>query len=198
VNPPRTSCAEATAELAALHFSYLNSLYHPQVLAGWEAEGCLEEIRRKLGYRLVISEVSVSESVAPGGALGLKIKVKNEGYAAMFNLRRVYVVLGEGEMRQTAHLASSDARRFAAGETVELKAWLRIPADIKPGKHTLSLLMPDDALPIRHNPDYAVRTANAGSWNPATGANVLVTDLDVDPSAPGAVVPTTTTFEEIL
>jgi cysteine-rich repeat protein len=198
VNPPRTGCAEATAELASLHFSYLNSLYHPQVIGGWEAEGCLEEIRRKLGYRLEISKVAFSASVAPGGALGVEIQLTNKGYAAMFNRRPVYLVLGEGETRRAALLSGVDPRRFAAGETVNLKAWLRVPADLEPGKYRLALWMPDAAEAIKNAPDYAVRTANEGTWDAAAGENVLAADLEVDPSAPGAVVPTATAFEEIL
>lgn len=58
--------------------------------------------------------------------------------------------------------------------------------------------MPDDAASIQAVPDYAVRTANDGAWDPATGENVLAADLTVDPSAPGAVDASATAFEEIL
>jgi cysteine-rich repeat protein len=197
VNPPRTGCAEATSELASLHFSYLNSLYHPQVLDGWEAGGCMGDIRRKLGYRLVISEALFSESVAPGGALGVSIRLMNEGYASMFNQRPVFLVLGEGEMRRAALLSKVDPRLFSAGSEAQIKAWLRVPSDLAPGTYRLALWMPDEATSIQGSPDYAVRTANTGAWDPATGENVLAADLKVDPSAPGVVLPTATAFEEI-
>jgi hypothetical protein len=75
---------------------------------------------------------------------------------------------------------------------------LRVPADLEPGKYRLALWMPDEAQAIKNAPDYAVRTANEGAWDAAAGENVLAADLEVDPSAPGAVVPTATAFEEIL
>jgi hypothetical protein len=110
----------------------------------------------------------------------------------------VYLVLGEGEARRAALLSGVDPRRFAAGEAVNLKTWLRVPADLAPGKYRLALWMPDEAEAIKNTPDYAVRTANEGSWDAAAGENVLAADLEVDVSAPGAVVPTATAFEEIL
>jgi cysteine-rich repeat protein len=202
VNPPRSACAEATAEMADLHWSFLNLLYHQGVLDGWRnpADGgppCYEAIRRGLGYRVEITRASWSEAVAPGGALGLEVTLVNRGYAAMFNERPLYVVLGKGDERRAARLAAVDARRFAPGEEVTVRAWLRVPATVPPGDHRLALWLPDAATSLREMPEYAVAMANQEVWDPATGENVLDEALLVDPRAKGAVDLDATEFAEI-
>jgi hypothetical protein len=197
-NSPRSDCPTATAEMASLHWSFLNALYKQEVLAGWEAQGCLDEVKRRLGYRISIAQGSVSASVAPGGALGVTLRLKNEGYAAMYNERPVYLVLGEGAERRAARLSAVDPRRWAPGEDALIEAWLRVPADLSPGKYRLSLWMPDAAESLKGAPAYAVRLANTGVWDDATGENVIAQELSVDSSAPGSVDPKATELEEIL
>lgn len=67
VNPPRSDCATALTELELLHFSYLNLSYHGEVLDRWRDQGCFDEMRDRLGYRLAVVEVARSECVRPGG-----------------------------------------------------------------------------------------------------------------------------------
>ena len=40
--------ARAVAELAQMHWSYLNSTYHPTVLSEWTSGGCMDDIRRQV------------------------------------------------------------------------------------------------------------------------------------------------------
>ncbi len=188
LNAPRSDCPTALAEMASLHFSFLNALYHPAVLTGWETQGCLPEVKRRLGYRLVLDSASWSEKVAPGGALGLKISLHNEGFAAMFNHRSLYVVLGEGASRRAALLSKVTPVRWEAGKSVTIEAWLRVPSDLAPGSYRLALWLPDDAVGISGRPEYALRLANAGVWEGASGENLLTKGLVVDPEAPGSVV----------
>merc|ERR1712107_76842 len=39
VFPPRTNCTTSLEELARYHWSYLNRMYHHDVLDGWQTEG---------------------------------------------------------------------------------------------------------------------------------------------------------------
>src|SRR5260221_14718561 len=48
---PRSDCPTAVAELARLHWSYLNAQFSRDGLDGWQTQGCLSEVRRDLGYR---------------------------------------------------------------------------------------------------------------------------------------------------
>jgi hypothetical protein len=50
--PGRVACNTALAELAAMHFTYLNDDFHPDALQAFKDGGCFDEINRRLGYRL--------------------------------------------------------------------------------------------------------------------------------------------------
>jgi len=56
VNPPRDDCASAgggaDADMAFAHYSFLNQSYNANVNNDWVAQGCIENIKRQLGYRL--------------------------------------------------------------------------------------------------------------------------------------------------
>lgn len=186
VNASRTDCPEATAELERLHWSYLNALYHPDVLAGWSDQGCLDDVSRRLGYRFELVDAAHSERVAPGGILHVQVTVRNVGYAALFNARPVVVVLGS----ETAAI-DVDPRLWEPGTPMTLNVRLRVPADLVPGTHRLALRLPD---PLLADDAYAIRFANEGVWQAPD--NVL-TELVVDPDAPGDVDPAATDLEPL-
>src|SRR5260221_6186156 len=50
-NADQSACVNAVQDLAQFHFTYLNDDFHPDVNARWRAEGCMPEIRKRLGYR---------------------------------------------------------------------------------------------------------------------------------------------------
>ncbi|MHB8875359.1 MAG: DUF4832 domain-containing protein [Myxococcaceae bacterium] len=186
VNPPRSDCPSATAELSRLHFTYLNSLYHPQVLSGFTTQGCMPELKRRLGYRLVLEALSHSERVRPGGVLHLKATLRNDGYAPLYNARPLDVVLGLGTTSHVATLGTLDVRRWEPGRhTFDVK--LRVPANLPEGDYRLSLWLPDAAPALRDRPEYAVRLAN----------DTAFALLPVDASATGAVDPSATDFLQL-
>ena len=93
VNAPRSQCPSATAELAALHWTYLNTDYHPDVLSSWSSGGCRAEIERRLGYRFTLERAALPTSATPGGPLPVSLTLRNDGYAAPANSRPVRLVL---------------------------------------------------------------------------------------------------------
>jgi hypothetical protein len=195
VNAPRSECTSATAEMARLHWSLLNLRYHPDVVAGWESGGCMDEIKRALGYRLALQRAAYSETVRPGGVLRVELDVANSGWASPFNARPVFVVLDDGTTRRAAQLTGVDPRRWEAGATATFTARLRIPAAAAAGTYTLALWLPDEATSLRDAPEYAIRLADTTTWS--AGANVFAADLLVDPQAPGSVDPSATDFVEL-
>jgi len=197
VNAPRSECASATAEMQELHWSFLNALYHPDVIAAFESGGCLQDIQRRLGYRIALQNASFSSAVAPGGELTVRLTLQNEGYSAFYNPRPVVIVLQDGTRRLTAELAKVDPRRWEPGNPIVLETKLRIPADVQPGDHRLSLWLPDAQSTLRDRPEYSVRIANAGVWDAASGDNELTKIVKIDPSAPGPVDATAKEFVEI-
>jgi hypothetical protein len=194
-NTERSSCAHAKVELARFHYSYLNAKFHEEVNARWEQEGCMPEIKRRLGYRFELGRVSLSERVAPGGILRLTASISNRGYAAPYNARPAYVVL-DGPTRLTAKI-SLDLRRLLPEQGAQsLAALLRLPASLAPGKYSVALWLPDDPDELQTRSEYSVRFANTGVWNAEHADNTLGT-LEVDAGAPGCKDGAATTFEEL-
>ncbi|MBI5486532.1 MAG: DUF4832 domain-containing protein [Deltaproteobacteria bacterium] len=191
-NAPRTDCTSATAELARLHYSYLNALYHPDVLAGWQVQGCYDELARRLGYRFVLVEASFPEAVPPGGVIELSVVLRNEGFAAPWNERPVEVLL-DGR----AAVLAEDPRRWESGEELRLAVLLRVPIDVAAGEHRLALRLPSAEASVAGRAEYAIRFANAGVWDESSAANVLTGALTVDPGAAGDIDPDATVFETI-
>lgn len=185
VNPPRSECATTLEEMERLHYSYINHDYHPQVVAGWETGGCQGEIRRRLGYRLVLESATLAPTVRPGGWFPLSIDLTNVGWASPFNPRPVYLVLdGPGGRFETD--ASVDPRQWSAGETHRVEGELWLPSDAPPGTYTLSLWLPDAAPSLADDEAYAIRFANDGVWS--GGQNVLGS-IALDDTAPGGSRP---------
>ena len=69
---PQNDCAgtdplaRADRELRRLGYAYLNSQYNNDVNDDWVTGGCMEAIKRELGYRFELSAGAYTASVAPG------------------------------------------------------------------------------------------------------------------------------------
>ena len=164
-----------------LHWSFINNGYRPEVLNGWTTGGCMETIRRNLGYRLELKEATLPTTIKPGGTLSLNIRLSNVGFAAMYNPRPIYLVLLGGGNRYEAPIASLDARRWAPGQEQTITFSLNLPANVPPGTYQLGLWLPDASSSLRNSPAYAVRFANSNVWDAATGINILTPNLQVAP-----------------
>ncbi len=174
-NPPMSSGVSALAEMARLHFSFLNQDYQQQVMDSWQEDGTYPEIRRRLGYRFVLRSASVASSAQPGQNLSLNLHIENVGFAAMYNPRPVWLVLSNGLSRYEIALTGQafDPRRWLPGATIELNAQVPIPATMATGTYQLSLWLPDPHPDLRGDVRYAVRFANQGTWNAISGDNAL-------------------------
>jgi len=180
-NPPRTDCPNTLQEMAMLHWSFINNDYRPEVLNSWTSGGCMETIRRSLGYRLVLKETSLPQSIRPGGTLSLNIRLSNDGFAAMYNPRPLILVLMGGGKRFEAPITNVDPRRWAPGQEQTLNVSLNLPATIPAGTYQLGLWLPDASSSLRNAPAYAVRFANTNVWDATTGINILSNNFQVAP-----------------
>ncbi len=180
----RGECSVATAEMARLHFSYLNRDYHTDVIDGWISGGCYDAIRRSLGYRLELVQGSLPIAARPGGAFLLEVELSNVGYAAPFNPRPLEVVLtGAGGVERAA-VAGVEPRRWLPTSPVVLRIQVQLPSDLAPGDYALGLALPDASASLAERPEYAIRFANTGVWEAATGVNTLGT-VSIDEGAAG-------------
>jgi hypothetical protein len=177
VNPPRSEWDSASAELARYHYSYLNRDYNQDVLNSWGQEN-LTEVAKRLGYRFVLEQSRVVSGTDPS----LEIVVRNEGWAAPYNPRPVSVVLDGASGSVTVPL-DVDARTWAPEESVTLT----VPLDAVPaGRYTASLALPAAEPSIAADPRFAIRTANAGTWDAERGVNRLGQEIAIG-VAPKAV-----------
>ncbi|TYB66128.1 DUF4832 domain-containing protein [Nonomuraea sp. PA05] len=171
-NPPRSDCPTAEDELSRFHWSYLNTDYHTGVLGSWSTGGCLAEITRSLGYRLALQSGTYPSTATRGGGLPVSITLRNEGYAAPFNPRGLELVLRNTSTGAVHRFPlSADPRRWAAGATSTITQTVSLPAALPAGSYALLLNLPDPLLPAR--PEYSIRVANEGTWEPSTGLNNL-------------------------
>jgi len=169
LDPPRTDCATALAELRRLHWSFLNAQYQPDVIAVWRAQGCFDQIADDLGYRLELTSISYSKQAIAGGPLDVTIRMRNTGYAPMFNARPVYLMIDD-----TAIALPDDPRRWDPGD-VTIHARVTAPAA---GRHRLGLWLPDADPRLRTPARAALYAVRIGGARWVDGVNVL-TELTV-------------------
>ncbi|MBW4043117.1 MAG: DUF4832 domain-containing protein [Acidobacteria bacterium] len=169
---PRVTCPTALDQLALLHFSYLNQQFDPAALRLLQQGGCSQEIGQRLGYRLAVTRLGWTQQVGAGGALGLRLEVRNSGFAHVVNARPVDLVLTRGSRTVTIPLRT-DIRTWAAGTTTTVQQDVRLPASVTKGRWSMALWMPDAASTLQRDPAYSIRLANTGVWDPTTGRNRL-------------------------
>ncbi len=171
---PYIQCPNALRDLALHHWSQLNSGYHRGVLDLWRAQGCMEEVSRRLGYRLRLTSAALPVSAQAGDAIAGEIRLVNEGFASPYNPRPVELVLRrQGGGPEHVVRLPTDPRRWAAGEAQVLRVAARLPRNLPPGDYAVAMRLPDPEPRLRARPEYAIRLANKGLWNASLGENAL-------------------------
>jgi hypothetical protein len=183
VSAPRSECPSALAEMAKLHFSYINREFHEGVLASWS--GCMAEMQKRLGYRLALTEAELPARVRAGGSFTLSVALKNHGFAALFNARPVFVVLRGAGVSLRARLQKPEPRRWLSDGSI--RARLRVPSTLAAGQYQLALWLPDAAPTLEAHSEYAIQLANTDVWDDVTGENTLGS-IEVSDDAPGTAV----------
>lgn len=177
LNPPRSSCPSALAELALHHWTHINAGYHPEVLAAWQQDGCYAEIGCRLGYRLALVDLRWAASGSPGESLPVELVLVNDGFAAPVNARSLALVF-EGPTRVEVPIAELDLRTLMPGESTTLCVDAALPADLAAGSYRIGLRMADPAPTLADDPRQAIRLSNAESeWS--EGINWFDASFDV-------------------
>ncbi len=186
-NPSEYSdCIHALTDLERMHWSVLNKDYHPDVLAQWESGGCMEEIKRRLGYQFELLNAILPDSLPPGGAFQLDFDLRNVGFASPYNPRLLEVILRNAQTRKTYRLVTDEDPRFwMSGDTVQVTISGGIPQEIPAGGYEVLLHLADSVDALRYRPEYAIRLANQEVWEDSTGYNNLGHILVIDPVAAG-------------
>ncbi len=170
----RSGSATARVEMEQLHFSYLNSGYHPDVLAGWEADGFMDEVKQKLGYRFALESIDYDPAALAGDQLSVSIDLVNTGWASPYNPRDVVLTLvSENGLTEYDIALPDDPRTWLPGGTITVSALIDVPAEAAAGNYQLLLSLPDPEQTLTDRPEYAIQLANPGLWDPATGRHDL-------------------------
>ncbi|MCA2215464.1 DUF4832 domain-containing protein [Jidongwangia harbinensis] len=185
VNPPRSEWASATSELARYHLTYLNADFDRAVLSSWGTAG-LAEAKRRLGYRIRLTEVAAPSTLRPGAVGTVRIRLVNVGYAAPVANRPVQLVL-KTRMKRVKFVVPADLRTWTPGRTIDLYATITAPTAAADYRLYLNLPDPDRSLrstmPLisgeATNSAYAIRFANDGIWDAKHGWNSLNSTLAV-------------------
>lgn len=175
--PTYTTADKAKAELAQLHYSYLNAEYCPTVINKWSSSG-YNEMARKLGYRFVLQSGTYPSSAAKGEKMTIQLSIKNDGYASPYNKRIAYIVLKNGSQTYSLPLAS-DPRFWTPGATTNISEQLTVPSNVPVGTYDLYLSLPDYSVKLASNPEFAIRMANTNVWDGTLGMNNLNAKIQI-------------------
>jgi Domain of unknown function (DUF4832)/Domain of unknown function (DUF4874) len=179
VNSPRSDWESASAEMARLHFSFLNTDYNHDVLDTWGDN--ITTVKQKLGYRFALVQGTFTDTARTRGDVRVNLQIRNDGWAAPYNPRQVQLIF-QSDKHTFKVTVPGDPRLWGAGTTTNLN-W-KVTAPPVPGKYRVLLNIADPAPLLQsqvrlpgstetYNAAYAVRLANTGTWQPATGYNDL-------------------------
>jgi len=181
---PQNDCENAgmaQTEMRKLHYSFLNCAYNNDVNNDWETGGCMDNIKKQLGYRFVLHNgIFPASAVQAGKQFSFTINLENTGYASPFNERPVKLILrSEDGTKEYSFDLSTDIRKWFSG-TVKLDLKIITDADMSKGKYDLLLYMPDKYSSIAARSEYAIRLANDNVWEEATGYNKLNASVTIE------------------
>ncbi len=159
-------CPATLKDLQDYHWTYLNSGYHSSVLNRWKTSGCMDEIKARLGYRLVLTELSRSAKPEAGKGFSLTLQLENKGFAAPMNPRSAAIVFVAQDGKISRFPLEADPRDWYPGKH-EVKLGFTLPA----AHGTVYLALEDPLLPGR--PEYSIALASEGVWDAQKGWNKL-------------------------
>lgn len=191
------------AEMSRLHWTFIQSGYAETTTNMWRNNGTFDELNRRMGYRFQLVSGTYSDQVAAGSKLSVNMKIRNAGFAPLYNERHAYIVLKDGNKSYALQLASDPRRWKPNGVVTTVNEQLTVPSTVPAGTYQLYLYLPDAYSSIASNPKYAVRFANSNVWEAATGMNKLNASVTVtggstpvDPPQPGDAILLPATFDK--
>jgi len=176
---PRTTCNDILTEGRQFNLTYLNNDYYRELFhTKWEAQGCMAEVRRSIGYRFELATLRHSAAVTAGQAGDILMTVRNSGWARAFNPRAVQLLLKHKTTGAVVRIALSmvDPRTWLPNSTSTVSTAFTVPAGTPTGAYDLLLALPDGAPTLSGDVRYSVRPANADNtakaqaWDAALGA----------------------------
>jgi hypothetical protein len=174
---PENDCepaGKAQTEMRNMHYSFLNCAYNNDVNNDWQTGGCMNAIKKNLGYRFIVRKaIFPKEPVKAGMQLSFTLNIENVGYASPYNARPVQLIMrNQSTKEEFVYTIDTDIRKWYSGLssiTVKIITQNNMPS----GNYDLLLNLPDAYSSLSSNPAYSIRFANANTWESTTGYNAL-------------------------
>ncbi|ESO92669.1 hypothetical protein LOTGIDRAFT_162595 [Lottia gigantea] len=176
---PREECPTALKEMAMFHWTFLNQDYNKDVNNKWKKGGCYEEIHRRLGYRLSLTQVILPNTIHPGGTLCYHITINNSGFASPKHMN-IYLVLhskSNGHYYAAELSKYHDTRTWHPGHTT-LDGSVHVVKNFPAGSYDTYLAIGDKIL--HDKSDFYVLLANQHVPVYSSGYNKLNHGIKVD------------------
>lgn len=174
---PENNCenaGKAETEMSMMHYSFLNCAYNNDVNDDWQTGGCMDAIKKNLGYRFVLrNAIFPVETVKAGMQLSFTLNIDNVGYASPYNQRSFQLLMrNKSNAKEFVFNINEDVRKLYSGShslTIKIITDTSMPS----GDYDLFLNMPDASENLSSKPEYSIRLANTGVWESSTGYNNL-------------------------
>jgi len=175
----------AKAELIRNRYSFFNWDFNRDTLLEWERLGqVVSEMKRYLGYRLVLVQSDLPESVQIGSSFSGSIRIRNDGWGSVYNQKRVKLVFKNQNLEAETELPI-DLRELLPGtlpndqDNEKLFEFnVSLPATLLAGDYSLSLKIMDLNLDAKA---FCILTANQHTWDSSDGMNSLVHSIEIEP-----------------
>jgi hypothetical protein len=164
-----SDCEYSLAELKRLQYSYLNDVYQIKILNKWKEQGCYQEIKENLGYRLVATHLDTIKSV-DNTTLAVSLSLENKGFSAPYIKSTVNLILKNADNSYTFNQADIDMRKFYASETSDISDNLSLE-DVESGEYCLYLQMGENFSAIRLS--NSRNSDGVDIWNESLKINTL-------------------------
>jgi len=152
----------------------------PGVLAYWDSEGCLPEIRRRLGYRFRLVNAELPARAIVEEPFVARIRLDNDGFAAPYNARDVQLILRHTATGRIYSVPfDADPRTWGPNQPISIQVTVALPRSLEIGVYQFLLNLPDPDRELSRRPEYSIRLANREVWEARTGYNDLKASIDV-------------------
>lgn len=134
VLPTDCTKAEILAQFRAMQISYLNSIYHPDVLEAWkrlpyeDGKSFYQYIGDHLGYRFVVRGVKYAKG-------RLSITIENDGFAPLYEAAEVWLVASDGKEAEWKIPLAIDLQQVKPGAKASFSVDNLSKKGIKRGDH---------------------------------------------------------------
>ena len=129
-------------------------------------------IRDHLGYRFVLRDCDLSESVSQNGVLRVCTKIENTGFANPIMRQNAEIILEkDGNYIKTE--VDANTNQWYSCSTNEKEFDLKLPGELEPGKWNVYLKISSGENSLGEMNVRSVQFANHDVWNSAIGANYL-------------------------